>query len=147
MGTRADFYIETDGQLEWQGAIAWDGYCVSESEGDTDSVEKNVLLATDPESFKTALKAFAETRDDWTAPEEGWPWPWEDSRTTDFAYVHKNGKLDVYIFGRPHRIDGEFLVQDEDSDEEVPKWNGFPNMKDRQNVQYGKKSGVIIVSA
>jgi hypothetical protein len=36
---------------------------------------------------------------DATRPEDGWPWPWEDSRTTDYAYAFDNGKVWASCFG------------------------------------------------
>ncbi|MFH1835312.1 MAG: hypothetical protein ABH851_03885 [Methanobacteriota archaeon] len=58
-----------------------------------------------------------------TSPEQGWPWPWEDSGTTDYAYAFEAGKVTTYT-DRP------------------PK--GWPNMKSNQQVAFGRRSGMIV---
>ncbi len=83
MGTRADFYIGRGANAEWLGSIAWDGY--------PSGIPASLLNAPSEEAFRRELALFAEKREDWTAPEQGWPWPWDNSQTTDYAYAFDGG--------------------------------------------------------
>ena len=67
----------------------------------------------------------------------GWPWPWEDSRMTDYAYVWNvpENRVDIYFFGR--------VGADAPSDAEKVKF--FPNMSSITNVTLGPRSGLIIM--
>jgi hypothetical protein len=94
MGTRADFYIGRGLKAEWLGSIAWDG--------SPDCLTKGMLKAKDRRAFRKALKEFFAGRDDVTLPEQGWPWPWEDSCTSDHAYAYDGGKVWVSSFGRKY---------------------------------------------
>ena len=114
MGTRADFYIGTGETAEWIGSVAWDGY-----EWDEDK-DCPLMTAKTEEEYRAAVAEIAKERDDWTAPEQGWPWPWKDSGTTDYAYYFENG-----------------AVSAKDRDD-------WPNMESRQNVTFGKRSGLIL---
>lgn len=140
MGTRADFYVRNENaepKMQWLGSIAWDGY----------SVDDSILKATTEEDFKSALQKFLADRDDATHPETGWPWPWNDSRTTDYSYIFENGKVMASNFGYP-LYDPIAEHQDEGEDDDEPKMeNYFPDMKNVQNITFGKRSGVIIFQA
>lgn len=127
MGTRADFYIGRGQDAEWLGSVAWDGYeWFEEPTGP-------LMSATTPEEFRGALVEVTQ-RDDFTAPERGWPWPWDDSRTTDFAYVLHEGKVTAYCFG------------EDASDGDADKVDWFPDMSARKNVaRDSTRSGVIVV--
>ncbi len=133
MGTRADFYIGRGEQAEWLGSIAWDGY--------PDGLDAKLLGAENEQAFRDEVKALAK-RDDWTAPERGWPWPWDDSRTTDYAYAFDAGR--VYASGFGYKW---FLASEQEPETEGAKEAIFPNMKDRKNVTLGARSGVMILSA
>jgi hypothetical protein len=89
MGTRADFYVahsETD--LEWLGSIGWDGYDVDD-----------IGTSEDKQDFRQRVSRFLDSRKDATMPANGWPWPWRDSRLTDYAYVWVDGKGVIYRYG------------------------------------------------
>lgn len=83
MGTRADFYIRRGRvlrQVDWIGAIAWDGY--------PEGVPNKILEAETEEDFLKAVQDMKKDRDDFVDPEkDGWPWPWENSYLTDYVYV------------------------------------------------------------
>lgn len=142
MGTRADFYVGLGPEAEWLGSIAWDGYLLAEARG-------GHLLAVDPDDplhlsedqWRADVASMAD-RADWTSPEQGWPWPWADSRTTDYAYAFVPGEdLIVYsIFGEPWMVLGTDL-----------RWAAtkpeFPDMTERQAVTYGSRSGVMLLQA
>jgi ABC-type glycerol-3-phosphate transport system substrate-binding protein len=137
MGTRADFYIrneKSEPKMEWLGSIAWDGY-------EIDGVEK----ATTEEEFRTMLKKFFDERDDVTLPEDGWPWPWDDSRTTDYSWVFEKGKVWASQFGYS-LYDPQNPPEDEPHEDETKLSNFWPDMRERKNVRIGgKKSGTILV--
>jgi hypothetical protein len=116
MGTRADFYIGRGPNAEWLGSVAWDG-------DEWEKKKSRLMRATTADAFRAEVAAIANQREDFTSPTEGWPWPWDDSNTTDYAYVFHDGTVEI-----PR----------EDVD-----W--FPNMASRKNVQWGKKSGIVLV--
>jgi hypothetical protein len=124
MGTRADFWIGVGETAEWIGSVGWDGYEWAQNP------ECDLRTAFKPEEFRAAVAAIAESRKDFTSPEEGWPWPWDTSHTTDYAYCLTPAGVRIFSFG-------EDIVNSQRGE--------FPNMKDRKNVQFGAKSGAIIV--
>lgn len=132
MGTRADFYIGRDAQAEWLGSIGWDG--------NPSSIPEAVKTATTPEAFRAAVAAL-QTRDDFTTPAMGWPWPWETSDTTDYAYCFEAGQVYASCFGYPW-----FDPMKKERDQ-AHKMNPYPlpNMKARQNVTLGARSGITIL--
>lgn len=137
MGTRADFYIGRGENAEWLGSIAWDGY--------PEGIDAPVLQASTVEGFRNALVNFATTRNDWTDPEQGWPWPWDTSHTTDYAYAFDEGKVWASGFG------GQWFdatTPDADTEENhADKSVVFPDMSARKNFTLGARSGVIVVGS
>lgn len=116
MGTRADFYIGRGQNAEWLGSVAYDGYEWND--------ETSVLMRSRTvEEFREAVAAIKLNRADFTDPCEGWPWPWDDSNTTDYAYVFDDGAVTI--------------------PREIVNW--FPNMAAHKNVQYGNKSGILML--
>ena len=134
MGTRADFYVGRGEKAEWLGSIAWDGY--------PDGIDKPVLKAKDEAKYRKLVQDFLGSRDDCTKPEDGWPWPWEDSRTTDYAYAFDGGKVHGSCFGSKWF---DPLTEREDDEERGPKMV-FPNMVALKKVARGKRSGTIMIS-
>ena len=129
MGTRADFYIGIGPTAEWLGSIAWDGY----PDGLT-------IDAPDEAGFRANVAELAK-RADWTSPEQGWPWPWEDSNTTDYAYAWDGAKVVAAHFGY-----GWWPVADWASKPpESVKSCDFPDMSARKRVTLGRRSGVIVL--
>jgi hypothetical protein len=134
MGTRADFYTGRGESAEWLGSIAWDGY--------PSGIPTELLGASTEDAFRTALAAFGPHRDDWTAPEMGWPWPWDTSHTTDYAYAFDGGHVWGSCFGGAW-FDG----REDEPDDKAGPCAVFPDMTERKNVTYGKRSGVMFISA
>jgi hypothetical protein len=134
MGTRADFYIGRGEKAEWLGSIAWDG--------SPEGIADKILSASSEGGFVAEVEAFFEGREDATLPNEGWPWPWNDSKTTDYAYCFDGSSVHAYCFGSP-------IEPEPEEDQKVPVANPttWPDMKARKNVQLGRKSGVIFVTA
>lgn len=136
MGTRGDFYIGRGTEAEWLGSVAFDAY--------PHGVDAAVLKAKDEASFKAALTDYFQPRDDVTLPEMGWPWPWETSHTTDFAYAFDDGQVYGSCFG------GAWFKADEsppdfENDEDSHSRAVFPDMTERKTVTYGKRSGFIVL--
>lgn len=134
MGTRADFYVGRGEKAEWLGSIAWDG--------NPEPYVKDGLFADGDEAeWRARVSAFLATRDDATVPSDGWPWPWEDSRTTDYAYALDGGSVWGSCFGSKWFKANETKPEHDDGS---PQDVVFPNMKDKQNVTLGKRSGVLV---
>jgi len=154
MGTRADYYIGRGPDAIWLGSTAYDGYPDGIFAHQPGHI--SLKLISDDLSWSTAVETFLEGRDDSTLPERGWPWPWDDSATTDWAYAYDDGKVWASYFGTEwFEVDADDPrankpVEDEDDpwDEEAhqaSKTAVFPNMKDRKNVRYDKGSGAIFI--
>lgn len=134
MGTRADFYVGRGESAEWLGSIGWDGY--------PDGIPPYVLACKDADAFRKQVRKFLKSRDDASFPKDGWPWPWDNSRTTDYAYAFDKGHVRASCFGyawfnprRPQR--------DRTEGEKVAV---FPDMsKGKRRQIFGKHSGVIVV--
>jgi|SRR6185312_7551197 len=172
MGTRADFYVGRGKDARWLGSIAFDGYPVGTTANDA---MRPIWKCTTARDYRSAVAEFLRRRDDATLPSQGWPWPWEDSGTSDYAYAYDRGAVYFSCFGHGWHNVVEYLAfqktcprapRDNASAEAVEryekrldawqakndeKWEGpkveFPNMKLVQNVTYGRRSGVLIVSA
>lgn len=125
MGTRADFYVRD----EWLGSIAFDGY--------PDGQPARVLSATSESEFRLKVASLLTDCDSATFPEQGWPWPWRDSATTDYAYRWGRTRVMYSCFGKRW------------TDAKTGKQKGrkpiFPDMTDRQNVTFGKRSGILLI--
>ena len=130
MGTRADFYVGRGINAEWVGSIALDG--------NPDGIQKEILEAQTEDEYRRYIKIFLEKREDGTLPANGWPWPWEDSGATDYAYAYELGK--VYATGWGTKW---FLPLKEEEPESDVEEVVFPNMKDKQKVTMGERSGLI----
>lgn len=139
MGTRADFYVGRGENAEWLGSVGWDGY-----PSGVFTRDQPVEILED--SWREWVADFL-AREDGTKPEDGWPWPWEDSRTTDYAYAWDDGLLYASSFGT------EWFVVDATADEwgeSVDEGDGetvavFPDMTARKAVTYGPRSGLIVI--
>ncbi len=127
MGTRADFYVGKGKKAEWIGSIAWDGY--------KDGIAKSVLKATTAASFRKAVTKFFNGRDDVSLPKDGWPWPWDDSNTTDCSYWFFDGKV-WEDFDDCYRDVNEKQTQIQ-----------YPDMSKKKKVAKGKRSGLIVIGA
>jgi hypothetical protein len=138
MGTRADFYTKESESLVWHGSIAWDGY--------PSGIDDAVKSATTQAAYLDGLASFFKDRDDTTLPADGWPWPWEDSRTTDYAYIFDGDRVAAYCFGRGPFDPTKEQSEEDEGEEEQEKVTIFPNMKDKASVTYGKRSGLMILS-
>lgn len=151
MGTRVDLYIGRGAEAEWLGSYPFDGY----PRGVFGDAYDNGQIFTDKplteQFWRNWVRSFlAQHQGRSTTPDMGWPWPWEDSGTTDYAYAWDPADGVVYgsNFGRAwFRVDpldenwGERL----DDDESAESGAVFPDMTTRKNVTYGPRSGLIIL--
>jgi hypothetical protein len=135
MGTRADFYVGRGVEAEWLGSIAWDGYPAG--------VDDAVHLSDNEEEYRRNVAAFL-TREDATLPEYGWPWPWDDSATTDYAYAFDAGRVYASSSGHEWFAVDTLAENYGEPDDRGGKVASFPDMKERKNVTLGKRSGVIV---
>jgi len=127
MGTRADFYIGEGKDATWLGSSAYDGY-------EIDGME----AVQSEDQFRAVVEART-SEDDGTKPDMGWPWPWKDSCTTDYAYCWCDGAVKIFCFGKRTRLtDGEWLTGEEEHE--------FPDMSERRKVASGNRSGILMVS-
>ena len=133
MGTRADFYVGRDPEtMEWVGSIAWDG--------DPDGLPKEVIGATEEQDYRQRVIAVLAEEDHATTPAQGWPWPWVDSGTTDYAYAFDGGKVYASCAGSAW-FDPFHEPEEHDPTHKV----SFPNMAMIQKVTFGKRSGLMII--
>lgn len=133
MGTRADFYVGRGSTAEWLGSIAFDGY------PDGDMAE--VLLADPPDSvedYRQRVGSLLAGRHDATLPADGWPWPWDDSRTTDYSYAW-DGAVWISCFGHRWSKDAAMAGEAEGGKED------FPDMSSRKRVALGGRSGLLVL--
>lgn len=138
MGTRADFYVGRGEDAEWLGSIAWDGY----PDG---GIPDEIKTADSEDGFRRTVAAFIDCREDGTVPSDGWPWPWETSHTTDYAYSFEAGKVYASSFGSSWwAADAE---RPENDDGDASEATVFPDMSSRQNVTPGRRSGVMVVES
>lgn len=129
MGTRADFYVGRGKKAKYLGSIAWDGYSFHEKF--LAGKKESIMDSKDEVEFQSNVEKMIKNRDDGTLAKDGFPFPWNDSRTTDYAYCFDKGKVWVYLFGS---LNGK------------GKQRSFPDMRKMHNVQFGDKSGLIIIS-
>lgn len=101
MGTRADFYVGIGKEAEWLGSIAYDGFPNKWG-------HPGVLLRLKTENtYRKRVKSIIEKNLHSGAvfPENGWPWPWEDSSLTDYSYYFYNDR--VYYTDIAYPEDGD----------------------------------------
>jgi len=133
MGTRADFYVGIGPSAEWIGSISYDGY--------PDGQPEPIFEATDEESFRRIV-AEVLPRTMHTLPAEGWPWPWEDSRTTDWAYAWTPDGVRMSAFGHQWGTRERCLRESKLLDDEVV--NMASQAADTQTML--AKSGLLILA-
>lgn len=143
MGTRADFYIGRGEDAEWIGSIAWDGSPDAITPVKRKWRERAHLFdATTEADYRARVDQFFQDRDDVTRPEQGWPWPWDDSHTTDYSYAFDSGAVYACCFGHRWYLANDPALNDDDTPH---KETAFPNMTAGKNVTYGQRSGLLVI--
>lgn len=143
MGTRADFYDGRGRDATWLGSVAWDGY--------PGGIDERILKTTNQDAFREFVTSFVANRDDGTEPGQGWPWPWEDSGTTDYAYAFDGGKTWISNYGSAWH-DEDFEDWDDEAEEEIEPPGlaaEFPDMSgQKHSAPAGStRSGILLISA
>src|SRR5690349_19637733 len=150
MGTRADFYVGRGKNAEWLGSVGFDGYPENDA-------YRPICIQITEKGYRQKVAEELAGRDDATLPDQGWPWPWEDSGTTDVSYAFDGGKVYVTWFGHGWDSFAEYEARRKAEEEAEKKGKPlkerrerkkveFPNMKDRQNVTYGHRSGALFLT-
>jgi hypothetical protein len=146
MGTRADFYDCQGAQATWLGSVTWDGY--------PDGFESDLFAVENIDAWKNKVREMLESRDDATFPSEAerddWPWPWDDSSTTDFAYcfIDQQGVMASYfgsqLFNAGHALEHP---EQEPPSAKLAVEDQFPDMSHRRQPIDGviSSSGLTIL--
>ena len=154
MGTRSDYYVGRDPEtMEWLGSDGYDGYPegVFEETGKDGHITPKFVV--DEGTWRVEVNHYLSSQQSCTWPEEGWPWPWNDSNTTDYAYTYDDGQIWGSCFGSPWclLVNGALPAsEDEDGDEinadywYAPK-HDMPDMSERKNVRMDAGSGLITI--
>ncbi len=134
MGTRADFYVGKGKDAEWLGSIAWDGY--------RSGIDGYILKAKTEAIYRKAVEVFLSKRDDRRFAKDGWPWPWNDSGTSDCSYWFFDGKCwdahGVYLADGSSRDEDIFLPCNVEKSEFTDEDGYFlpEKIKDAPTVEY-----------
>lgn len=152
MATRADFWLGD----EWLGSVAHDGNPDGIGSNGFDFDVQDNLTQTAEEVYQERVAAFLAAQSG-ILPERGWPWPWEDSATSDYAYGYFDGAVWASSFGGKwfkvqRHLDcyGEPRSECDDYDDPdayrkvVGKVPDFPNMKDRKGPLH--HGGMIVLT-
>jgi hypothetical protein len=110
MGTRADFYLmRDDKRMMWIGSKAHDGSPVN--------IPISILIQINPVMFEEMVTEFLmRNRKDSIIRQEGetWPWPWADSRLSDYSYLFVHEKVLAWSPSAGHWFDPLKIIQGED---------------------------------
>jgi hypothetical protein len=140
MGTRADYYLGRGPKATWLGSTAFDGWPWG--------TPKPLIGVKTRRTYLKRLGQIASGKpDSFTHPEMGWPWPWDNSQTTDFAYAFDGGVVYMSHFG------SEWAVATAEKPGEDYAWppkgdpaSMLPDMAGIKNVVLGgPRSGMIMV--
>ena len=139
MGTRADFFVGIGPTAEWVGSISYDG-------GPRENGAEP-LAATSEGAFRAAVEKLLSSGTLATRPEEGWPWPWEDFRTSDYGYAWDPERGAVVASSGRAWVTAQQLHADPDvihmgerlRDEEVR------DMRDHPKADVAAKSGLLFL--
>ena len=127
MGTRSDYYVLKNNELEWIGSYGWDGY------PDGEPKDYKLHEVKTEQEFKNAINKMIDEKGGY---KEHWPWPWEDSSITDYFYIYYDGK--VYVNGE---IEIKAFLNCPDEEEEYEKIKTPLTFK----LLNMKASGVIVI--
>jgi hypothetical protein len=91
MASKADFYVGRGPRAEWLGSVGWDGLPAG--------IPDDIREAEAEGSYREAVTKFLKGRGDAVLPEQGWPWPWDDSSGTNYSYAFKRGQVWASCYG------------------------------------------------
>lgn len=138
MGTRADFYVGKGDSLRWMGSVGWDGY------PDGVPAKFNLIGCSELQQWEDAVVAMLSEVESATVPDQGWPWPWDNSGTTDYAYTFDEGAVWAAKFG------SGWVRIDRNTELSIELWESagavdFPDMTLIQNVAWDGRSGLLVL--
>ena len=137
MGTRGDYYIGIDSGAEYLGSVGYDAF--------PEDQPKSFHGKVTQEGFLAAVKSLLEGSSSGSKREiHGWPWPWKDSGTTDYAYAWHEGAVWVNSYGEGWYPLGA-VIESKGYPDLKPLPTDFPNMKSLQQVTLGPRSGLLVV--
>lgn len=89
MGTRADFYVEKYDRLMWVGSLF--------KNGEPTKIPTEILIQVNASMYEELVVELLEEKDSAIRSNgDLWPWPWEDSRMTDYVYIFQGGNVVAY---------------------------------------------------
>jgi len=91
MASKADFYVGRGPRAEWLGSVGWDGKPVA--------IPASLRGADDEETYRTEVAKLLKDREDAVTPDQGWPWQWDDSSGTNYAYALDKGCVKASCYG------------------------------------------------
>lgn len=91
MGSKADFYVGRGTDAEWIGSIAWDGLPAA--------MPPTLVGALDEDTYRKEVDDLLSKRGDALKAEDGWPWPWDTSHGTKYAYAFDGGRVWTCCYG------------------------------------------------
>jgi len=91
MANKADFYVGRGPDAEWLGSVGWDGL--------PDGIPPAIRSATTEDDYRAEVAQFLDRRGDAVLPEQGWPWTWDDSSGTNYAYAMDKGRVWASCYG------------------------------------------------
>jgi hypothetical protein len=127
MGTRCDFYVGRGPKAKWIGSVAYDGFPED---------FKRIIAAKTKAGYVRAVEKELSGRNDSTLPDQGWPWPWDDSELTDYAIAWDSGT--VYWT----EVRDDITVWHQTGERAT-----WPNMSSKRNLAYPgtDRSGCMIM--
>jgi hypothetical protein len=111
MGTRADFYIGVS-DPKWIGSLHHDGHPWN--------IACKVLIQVNKTMYEETVIDFLEQKPGAIIPSKGtahkWPWPWANSRMTDYTYFFSlvYGKVYAYTAHDKMMFDPLKIMQGDD---------------------------------
>jgi hypothetical protein len=135
MGTRADFYVDNRGDMTWLASMFKDAHPWN--------IPIIVLAQVNPTMFAEHLFDWLdESAIDYQDTE--WPWPWEDSRLTDYSYIMDDERGKVVAYSMKEKIIFDPLIVSVGEDLKTAKIaSAVPNFP-RLGVGYGPESSKAI---
>lgn len=147
MGTRVDFYVGRGHTATWLGSYPFDGNPHGVF-GDSPELFTEPLTETEWRTWVDRFLIAGGERSTW--PNQGWPWPWEDSRLTDYSYAWDEDKIYGCCFAQDWFVvdpGDQHWGQPEDDDGPIVKNCLFPTMRDENSPKatLGPRSGLIVL--
>ncbi|MFC6091596.1 DUF4192 domain-containing protein [Saccharothrix lopnurensis] len=113
----ADFYLGHDTRRRWLGTLQGptDPYSLNET-----AIGRQLVEATTPDTFTTAVTDLLHASSELDnvlchLPDDGWPWPWRNSRHADWIYTFDGTRVWVSAPTTRHTAIPTILLPEPDS--------------------------------